>query len=230
MFDALNINEAYCIHVQYRNVLKADSTIFFLQVDNNAGNIYKRSWPLLEGWKEVFGKDRATGDGAEDVMETLNEFLHEINEDAAKEDNTTGAAHENVNNEGTQNKGKKIHIEEEDPSVCNSSKLGPVSSQSKRKRKVDDGTSNMCEVLGQIQRDMNARFDSLINKIGYHVDVARMRKEVYNLIKVIPQLSVTESFTACDKIIGKVERLEFFMGLPESDRPAYVMYVLGLDD
>ncbi|XP_057793018.1 uncharacterized protein LOC131009620 [Salvia miltiorrhiza] len=34
-----------------------------------AKNMRYKSWPMLDAWKEVFDKDRATGDNAEDLMD-----------------------------------------------------------------------------------------------------------------------------------------------------------------
>lgn len=41
--------------------------------------------PMLVHWKEVFGKYRATGQGAKDVMESVNELV-------AEHEDLTGAA------------------------------------------------------------------------------------------------------------------------------------------
>ncbi|KAH6836844.1 hypothetical protein C2S53_008556 [Perilla frutescens var. hirtella] len=38
-----------------------------------------KSWPHLDAWREIFGKDRATGENAEDVMDVVNE-LHQNQE------------------------------------------------------------------------------------------------------------------------------------------------------
>lgn len=41
----------------------------FLQANNHAKHMRYKSWPFYEDWKSIFGKDRGTGSGAEEVAE-----------------------------------------------------------------------------------------------------------------------------------------------------------------
>ncbi|KAG6384058.1 hypothetical protein SASPL_156146 [Salvia splendens] len=47
--------------------------------DPNARFIRGKSWPYYDAWKEIFGKDRANGEGAEDILEAVNNICAQPN-------------------------------------------------------------------------------------------------------------------------------------------------------
>lgn len=192
----------------------------YVQADRNGKNIREHSWPLLDDWKMIFGKDRANGDTAELVMDAVNELLQNHNLESAhndKQDKFEGMA-DNVNND----------IGED--SVCQSTKMKESSLPSKKKQKTTDKgyKHNVCELLKEIHRDTNARLESLASRIGYQADLGKARKEVFDLLEGIPGLSLNDKFFVCDFLADKVAYLEVFMGLPVSARPAYVMRIMNM--
>ncbi|XP_057808003.1 uncharacterized protein LOC131022504 [Salvia miltiorrhiza] len=51
----------------------------FVAADKSVGNFRYKSWPYYEDWKIIFGKDRATGEEAEDLMEAAHDMYRKIN-------------------------------------------------------------------------------------------------------------------------------------------------------
>ncbi|XP_057777266.1 uncharacterized protein LOC130995830 [Salvia miltiorrhiza] len=51
-----------------------DQWEMIVKKDSNARLMRFKSWPMFEDWKEVFGKDRANGSNAEDVMEGMHKM------------------------------------------------------------------------------------------------------------------------------------------------------------
>lgn len=75
-----------------------------------------KSWPYLEAWREIFGKDRATGESAEDILDAVNEL--------EREENTTGfdtGGHHNVSYEDY------FDVEGADENISQSNGCGPTS-------------------------------------------------------------------------------------------------------
>lgn len=177
-----------------------------------------KGWPLFEGWKVVFGKDRATGENAEGVMDAVNDMMNEHVDDF-------------INNAENfiQDLEDDAHTETDDTSTCQSKKGVSGTGQCKRKRQVDQGMQSMCELLEKIHRDTNARLESLASRFGFASDLGKARKEVFALINKVPGLNLKENFKVCDKLLGMPERLEFFMGLPEVARQDYVVHLLTED-
>ncbi|XP_057784517.1 uncharacterized protein LOC131001901 [Salvia miltiorrhiza] len=236
-----------------------------VKLDSNARLMRYKSWPLLDDWKEIFGKERATGpflddwkeffgkdqatgQKAEDVKEAVNEILPEENlADAGVAD----AYHVNIEDmvensppvdsvcqseQGDQQANKKdagvadayhVNIEDENSppvdSVCQSEQ---GDQQANKKRKIIDGMQAVCELLGDMHRNINARHETLASRIGHEFELGKARKELFNLLSNIPGLSLDDKFDVCEILADKVERLEVFMGLPDSVKPQYVMRLI----
>lgn len=176
----------------------------------------ERSWPLFEEWKEVFGKDRATGTGAKDVMESVNELF---------------AEHHDSTPVGHQPKDNVIDLDDNlpDPDVADSvcqSQRGNSTAKPKKKRKAQDSLDILCELLTEIHKDTNQTLQDLAVRLGYQYDMGKAKKEVYPLLKKIPNFSTDDKLCACSIIVAKNEHVEMFMSLPEEDRPAYVSRLL----
>ncbi|GFP91761.1 hypothetical protein PHJA_001320100 [Phtheirospermum japonicum] len=54
---------------------REDAWDSYLKVDSNARLMRFKSWPYFHDWGEIFGKDRATGEHTEDLVEAVNEVL-----------------------------------------------------------------------------------------------------------------------------------------------------------
>lgn len=166
----------------------------------------------------VFGKDRATGEVAKDIMENVNEMIaeHEVLKGAAK-----GKAKENfIDLEDN------LEPQTEQHSVCESAKEDITTTSSSRKRKAKDSIDNLREVLSSIHKDTNKRLQELAHALSYHSDVEKQRKEVYSILNDMENLTLDEKLRACDKLIMQTERLHFFMSLPEMARATYVHQLL----
>ena len=66
----------------------------------------------------------------------------------------------------------------------------------------------------------------MANRIGHEFDLTKARKEVFDLVGVVPGLAIRQQFLVCGYILDKVERLDFFMGLREDAKKEYVLMVL----
>ncbi|KAL1554873.1 hypothetical protein AAHA92_15381 [Salvia divinorum] len=184
-----NINGDYKIDVddqQWGQILKTDPSLRGLR---------HKSWPYYEDWKLVFGKDRATGLGAEDMVDAADEV--------------DGAPHEETTD-----------------SVYSSAQQSSSAGVAGKKQKGRDALDDLIEVIGKMHQDTNARLQYLATRIGYEFDLTKARKEVFELVGVIPGLSLEQVLDASEIILAKVERLDFFMSLPEGARQVYVYRAL----
>ncbi|KAG6391419.1 hypothetical protein SASPL_149173 [Salvia splendens] len=183
-----------CDEHVWSEIIKADSGARFLR--------YK-SWPYYADWKMVFGKDRATGNNAQDT-----DRANEICVSGSRDSNNPGAY-------ASQPEG-----EDDYAGVVDSERRGA------RKRKRGDALDGLIDVLGKLHEDTNARLDRLSDRIGYEFDVTKARKEVFQMMGLIPGLTLSQVFIASDAILARVERLDYFMSLPEGARQPYVWHAL----
>ncbi|XP_042054475.1 uncharacterized protein LOC121799200 [Salvia splendens] len=94
------------------------------------------------------------------------------------------------------------------------------------KHKRGDALDGLIDVIGKLHEDTNARLDRLLARIGYEFDVTKARKDVFHMMGLIPRLTLSQVFIASDAILARVERLDYFMSLPEGARQLYVWHAL----
>ncbi|XP_057777354.1 uncharacterized protein LOC130995883 [Salvia miltiorrhiza] len=186
-----------------------------VKCDPNARLMRYKPWPMLGDWKEVFGKDRATGEHAEDLMDTVN--------DMQRRENLTQLTPESDYHVSLDDIEGPEMVEE---SVGQSSKETTCRLTAVRKRRLRDEMIGVCEVLCEINRTTDMRLANLANRIGYEFDMGKARQEVFEQLGDIPGLSLDEKFDVCELLAYKVERLEIFRGLPTEARPAYARRLL----
>lgn len=193
--------------------------IVSFQVDSNAKNIRGKSWPFFDSWTEVFGKDRATGSIAEDVMDAVNDLIIEDNlnhVEVGSEEVAADPAPQPI----------PLTTDTEDSEASSKRHEAGTSKLSRKRKQADNIDKTLCELLTQMQRDTNSRLESISHRIGYQSDLGQARREVWAMLEVIPDLSLDAIFDAADVLIGNPQKLEFFSGLPVPVRPAYVRRLL----
>lgn len=195
-------------------------TVYFpnVQSDPSLRGLRYKSWPYYEDWKVVFGKDRATGLGAEDMVDAANEM------GSQSRPNTAEAYENNYDfDEYFEQEGNPDVVPHEEPTDSVQSSSAGVAG---KKRKGRDALDGLVEVIGKMHEDTNARLQYLATRIGYEFDLTKARKEVFELVGVIPGLSLEQALDGSEFILAKVERLDFFMSLPEGARQVYVYRAL----
>lgn len=197
------------------NFLHDVATLVF-QLDSNARTMRFKSWPHYDAWKEIFGKDRANGESAEDIMNAYNDFNREGSQPT---EGYAGDYHVNMDD---------ISMDEGNgESFSQSHKSQPSPTENpKKKRKVNTDFTEILQVLSETSRAATDRLETLINRIGVEFDVRKAKQEAFSKLGSIPGLSIEEKFNVCIIMAGKVELLEIFIGLPEEARPQYVAHLL----
>ncbi|XP_042017318.1 uncharacterized protein LOC121765292 [Salvia splendens] len=215
-----NLNEDHkidCDDEQWAHIVK---------VDANAKLMRNKSWPYLDAWKEIFGKDRANGAAAEDILDAIN--------DMCSQENLMGIG--SSNNYSSTEFFPTSQVPDassphgESDSVFSTPRATPretpTNKVQSKKRKVMSELNGMVEMLAKMHTATNERLELLASRIGYEFDLTKARKEVFDLVGVIPGLTIRQQFMACGFILHKVERLDFFMSLPAAAKQEYVMMAL----
>ena len=189
-----------------------------------------KSWPYFEHWQVIFGKDRADGTFSEELTDAAN---------ALSSRNT-------VRSSPAMEYGSSMGLEDENPFVTPTGSVPPEgvppegvadstgqstqrtgsSIGTGKKRKNDDSIDGLVQMLAKMQEDTNVRLDCLSLRIGYEFDLSKARKEVYEVLGRLP-LTRDQKFDVGEVILEKVQRLDFFLGMPEEDRFAYAIRLLA---
>ncbi|KAG8374528.1 hypothetical protein BUALT_Bualt10G0004300 [Buddleja alternifolia] len=80
------MKELDCAYNETMKMIEATEDAFQLVVKNdpNVQLMRYKTWPHYPKWIDIFGKDRATGEVAEDLMEAVNDLFE--NQDKQQED------------------------------------------------------------------------------------------------------------------------------------------------
>ncbi|XP_057798151.1 uncharacterized protein LOC131014254 [Salvia miltiorrhiza] len=196
-----------------------------LKNDRNASKMRFKSWPMLEGWKEVFGKDRANGTGAEDIMEAMH-TMYQADNLAKGGDHLGQQGGDGFNHDVPEEETASVDGED---SVCFDAKKSASAKKTGKKCKASAGDemNGVYAWLGEISRDTKERLENLSTRIGYEFDLGQARQHVYEQLGKIPGLDMNEKFDVCENLADKVQRLEIFLGLPDDAKIHYVARLLA---
>ncbi|XP_057792042.1 uncharacterized protein LOC131008935 [Salvia miltiorrhiza] len=197
-----------CNDDQWQQIVKCDA---------NARLMRFKSWPHLDDWSLIFGKDRATGEHAEDVMDAVND-LHR-NPDLTQP-HIDESYHVQLDDAFSED------ISED--SVSQNQKGEATSRGASKKRKVNDNLPGMHELLVEINRTTDKRLETIASRIGYDFDLSKARKEIFAQLSRFEALSLNDKFDACELITKEVEKLDIFTSLPDEAKEQYVLRILAM--
>ncbi|KAL1545758.1 hypothetical protein AAHA92_22445 [Salvia divinorum] len=168
-----------------------------IECDDDQWDQIVKAWLHWESWKVVFGKDRRTGVGAEDIPDAVNELSSQQNLD----DMSLGNNY-NVNLEDIPvNDPADDAFPQETGGVENTShNLGVTTAHkiTSKKRKNEAGMNDLLLLLGKMNDDTNARLEGL--------SLRNACKEVYKLLGHLPELTQAQKFDASEIILDKVKK------------------------
>ncbi|KAL8542803.1 hypothetical protein ACS0TY_003619 [Phlomoides rotata] len=130
----------------------------YKRVDPNARTMRNKPWPYYDDWCEIFGKDGATGEQAEDIVDVVNN-LYNSNAPASE----TGSPFNGVSYEPGDDAGNNY--------VCQQDAEGddfPRSAKRARKCQSSNGeASSIINTLGNFMENTDSRLGEIAQRIGY---------------------------------------------------------------
>ncbi|CAA0840456.1 Unknown protein [Striga hermonthica] len=147
-----------------------------------------KSWPYYADWVEVFGKDRATGQGAMGFTDAVNEVLH---------NNTEPIPVATTPQHVPQYSFDPLH---EKLMESSSAQGGDNSCSSKGKRslkrkRVVEAEDQIVSMLSSLCENANERFSEFSKGAGFQNAAKEQRKAVYEELRLIPGL------VTCQKVV-----------------------------
>lgn len=134
-----------------------------------------KSWKYYDDWKILFGKDRANGEGAEDIFDAYDALRDE--------DNTSNGgmgSDYNVSLEDLQ------ESEGVGDSVSHSRKTRDVPNAKPKKQKMTTEVSRIKEALLEIGQKTDERLATLAEGIAYESKLGKARKGTFQQLGDIP--------------------------------------------
>lgn len=175
-----------------------------------------KSWPYFDEWKEIYGKDRATGETAEDILDAWNDIR-------STEDKT---------DDGIMGMDFDVHLEDLDEnegaaeSMSNTQRESATATVKRKKYKGSDDISRVYDILVEIGRKAVERLASLADSLGYEARLGKVLKDAFEQLGLIQNLSIEERFEVCGILGAQVDKLKIFKGMPDAARPQFVAWLL----
>ncbi|KAL1536838.1 hypothetical protein AAHA92_29421 [Salvia divinorum] len=191
---------------EYKIDIDDDQWAQVVMVDREAKFMRNKSWPYWEAWKCIFGKDRASGVGAEeenDYIPTFEDFL---------------------GNEVPPN--VSLNVEKQGSSEVQSQHVSTTKSAGQM-RKLSHSDDALMEFLGNLHEQTNSRLDIISSRIGYEFDLGKARQEVFDKLGCVEGLTLDQRYELCDILCDKPQRLEVFMGMPMNAKLGYVLRLIN---
>ncbi|XP_028060687.1 uncharacterized protein LOC114264281 [Camellia sinensis] len=186
----------------------------------DAKGMRNRPFPFYEDWLILFGKDRATGELAEDPADAV----------AAMEKEDANATTE----EGEQSPVEQFSMNMGDtdysmstagnvPNRADSAKTG------KKRARPTEGIptelSEMAKNLGSFIENTNTTMVEVAHRIGYSHDLSQQRRLVNAELLKLP-MSNTQRLMAASMIVKDEDKVDLFFSLDENDKMEWVSLLL----
>ncbi|KAG8386295.1 hypothetical protein BUALT_Bualt03G0134200 [Buddleja alternifolia] len=176
--------------------------------DPSARLMRYKSWPFYREWCEVFGKDRATGEGAEDIAEAVGGLMNDENQEedlVGKEANQQENAGETETTSVNENAGSS-----------SSKKIG------KRKRNVVDYQDTVVDFLGAFVENSKDRLGDIARNLSLEYDISLKQREVFKIVENMEGLNEEEKLIASQMLVKNSDDLMLFFSLPAERKIKYV--------
>ncbi|GMP70805.1 hypothetical protein CsSME_00029503 [Camellia sinensis var. sinensis] len=185
----------------------------------DAKGMRNRPFPFYEDWLILFGKDRATGELAEDPADAVAAM--------EKED-------ANATTEGEQSPVEQfsMNMSDMDYSMSTSSNISNRADSTKTRKKVARHTeriptdlSEMAKNLGSFIENTNTTMVEIAHRIGHSHDLSQQRRLVNEKLLKLP-MSTTQRLMAASMIVKDEDKVDLFFSLDENDKIEWVSLLL----
>lgn len=180
-----------------------------IKIDPLARTMRYKSWPHYHHWCEIFGKDRATGENAEDFSAADKDQL-DANDVEFEVDMI------DVPREETD------FISDCQPASSSTGKK----TKSKRKRSIDSTSEKLVELMGAFCEETKSGLCDLTKKMGVDYDLQTQRKSVYEALGGVGRLSVAEKVHVAKLLVNNIKELDLFFSLPDEAKEEMVRQLL----
>ncbi|KAG8380564.1 hypothetical protein BUALT_Bualt06G0028700 [Buddleja alternifolia] len=171
---------------------------------------------------EIFGKDRATGEGAEDFADVVEEQVNTGHVNLGGKDNEFGGDYVPFYS--------NPQIDEcQSMSFFNANQGGSSKSSNKRKRKVvDENDDRFINLMTSFCDKTNERLGDISQRIGFEHDASASRKTVFEELGDLgSSLDMEEMILVSHLIVNNTKNMDLFFSLSKDGRVDMVHMILA---
>ncbi|KAI8003217.1 hypothetical protein LOK49_LG08G03415 [Camellia lanceoleosa] len=186
----------------------------------DAKGMRNRPFPFYEDWLILFGKDRATGELAEDPADAVAAMEKEDAHATTEEGEQSPVEQFSMNMGDTD---YSMSTAGNVPNRADSTKTG------KKRARPTEGIptelSEMAKNLGSFIENTNTTMVEIAHRIGYSHDLSQQRRLVNAELLKLP-MSNTQRLMAASMIVKDEDKVDLFFSLDENDKMEWVSLLL----
>ncbi|KAL0313338.1 UNVERIFIED_CONTAM: hypothetical protein Sradi_5733100 [Sesamum radiatum] len=177
----------------------------YLKVDPSVRTMRFKSWPFFNAWREIFGKDGAQGEVAEDINDTVRASTPlsppvSPTVPVNNRDDECYVRPQNVRKSGSTGKKRKVAHAASD-------------------ERLVDCVSTFCEAA-------NVRMVELTKRLFVDFDEVEKRSSVFAAVANVEGLDMTEQLMLADRLVKNPKKMDLFFSLNETARKKILRLML----
>ncbi|KAG5512761.1 hypothetical protein RHGRI_038835 [Rhododendron griersonianum] len=176
---------------------------------------------MYESWQILFGRDRATGEVAEDAAE-----LDDIPADPVETITPVDLFNDCYTPYFANGDPTFVDISTSSGTNANTPATNVVPERPKKKAKVDAQEASLHEAFGNYMAQSSTAFLKIADSVGFEDRLAAKKEKVFGELEKL-DLQLLDMFAAHAIIVSTEENVDTFYGIPENYRQAWVEAVLA---
>ncbi|PIN18452.1 hypothetical protein CDL12_08875 [Handroanthus impetiginosus] len=189
------------------NMIVVEDSVWdnYVKVDPNVRTMRFKSFPFYPSWCDIFGKDRATGEHAQDCQDTAESLLN--NNNVEVDDYVPSGFDTNFQPEG--------------------SAMKPASTSKKRKSVETSNDDKFFDMMHSFCDRTESHVGEIAKRIGYKYDASKARKAVYNALGGLTELTMSQKIWVAKQLVKNGKDMDLFFSLPNDARAEMVRMILS---
>ena len=148
-----------------------------------------KPWPLWETWKSIFGKDRASGGGAEQVDAAAEQVRANLQGSSEVNENDYHPIFEDEETNNVVPMSQQV-MNESNSSGNNDTQTSTNKSGSSKKRNHEGPDAALMEFLANLHFETNSCLEVISARIGYEFDLGKARQDIFDKFGTVEGLTL----------------------------------------
>ncbi|KAL0429055.1 UNVERIFIED_CONTAM: hypothetical protein Sradi_0531500 [Sesamum radiatum] len=201
----------------------------YVKLDPHAKSMHYKPWPFFPAWREIFGKDRAAGDEANDTDGAANEIRHEKNKTTDDCYIPTAEWNPDTGFIGIEEEPPQFSHMNVDPTINSSSATKRTHSLLK-KRKCDDPLAELPQLVNLITKfcdSADTRMEKMARVLEGEFGDPDRRALVMDAVRELNGFDVNEQLAVAERLFNQPKSMELFFSLSGEYREKWVRLMLA---
>ncbi|PIN24849.1 hypothetical protein CDL12_02430 [Handroanthus impetiginosus] len=177
----------------------------YVKIDPNARTMRFKSFPFYPSWCDIFGKDKATGEHAQDCQDVVESLLN--NGNVGVDDYVPSGFDTNFQLQG--------------------SAMKSASTSKKRKSTETSNDDKFFDMMHSFCNRTKSYLGEIAKRIGYEYDTSEARKAVYDALGGLIKLTMSQKIWVVKQLVNNGKDMDLFFSLPNDARAEMVRMMLS---